>query len=142
MPLYGLSDENLAQRGIKRYIADSNQGYPDRIELRDAEPGESVLLLNYTHQPANTPYRASHAIFVREGASTAYDDIDTVPNLMRIRILSLRGFDANHMMVFADLTDGHDMETVIKKCFADPVVAYIHAHYAKHGCYAARIDRA
>jgi hypothetical protein len=142
MPFYGLSDENLAQRGIKRYIADSSPGYPDRIELRDAEPGESVLLLNYTHQPADTPYRASHAIFVREGASTAYDDIDTVPNLMRIRVLSLRGFDANHMMVFADLTDGRDMETVIKKCFADPVVAYIHAHYAKHGCYAARIDRA
>jgi hypothetical protein len=25
---------------------------------------------------------------------------------------------------------------------ADPHVAYLHAHYAKPGCYAARIDRA
>jgi len=142
MPLYGLSEENLAERGIKRYIADSNQGYPDRIELRDAEPGESLLLLNYTHQPADTPYRASHAIFVREGANTAYDDIDLIPTALRIRPLSLRAFDANHMMLRADLTDGGEMETLIKTFLANPAVAYIHAHYAKRGCYAARIDRA
>ena len=30
-----------------------------------------MLLLNYVHQPADTPYKASHAIFVREGAERA-----------------------------------------------------------------------
>jgi hypothetical protein len=32
------------------------------------EPGESVLLVNYEHQPAHSPFRSRHAIFVREGA--------------------------------------------------------------------------
>jgi hypothetical protein len=30
----------------------------------------------------------------------------------------------------------------IERLFANPEAAYIHAHYAKRGCYAARIDRA
>ncbi|NKF24493.1 DUF1203 domain-containing protein [Solimonas sp. C16B3] len=37
------------------------------------QPGETALLLNDTHQNADTPYRASHAIFIREGAVKRYD---------------------------------------------------------------------
>ena len=59
--LFGLDDDQLAAHGARRMIADKKPGFPDRIELRDAEPGESVLLLNYTHQPADTPFRSSHA---------------------------------------------------------------------------------
>ena len=33
------------------------------------------------------------------------------------------------------------MESVIERFFADPHIAYIQAHYAERGCYAARIDR-
>ncbi|MEJ1938605.1 DUF1203 domain-containing protein, partial [Nostoc sp. NIES-2111] len=65
--LFGLSDDDLMRHGVKRYVVDTSPGYPDRIEMRDAAPGETVLLLNHVCQPADTPYRASHAIFVREG---------------------------------------------------------------------------
>ena len=82
-PLFGLSDAELAERGVKRYIADKKPGFPDRIEMRDAEPGETVLLLNHTCQPADTPYRATHAIFVREGATQTFDAVDQVPEVMR-----------------------------------------------------------
>jgi hypothetical protein len=139
--LFGLSDEVLAASGAKRYVADAKPGYPDRIELRDAEPGESVLLLNYMHQAANTPYRASHAIFVREGAQTAYDRIGEVPEALRLRAISLRAFDREHFMVAADLVDGRDLEGSIEGLFADFRVSYLQAHYAKRGCFAARIDR-
>jgi len=140
--LFGLPDTELAARGIKRYAADRVPGYPDRIELRDAGAGESVLLLNYVHQPADTPYRASHAIFVREGAEAAYDATDEVPQSLRTRLLSLRAFDADHFLVDADVTDGQMLEDAIAHLLSNPNVAYLHAHYAKHGCYAARIDRA
>jgi hypothetical protein len=139
--LFGLSDEELAKHGAKRYVADSTPGYPDRIEVRDAEPGETLILLNYIHQPADNPYRASHAIFVREGAETAYDRINEIPDAMRLRQISLRAFDADDLMVDADLVDGREIESVIERFFADPHIAYIQAHYAKRGCYAARIDR-
>jgi hypothetical protein len=140
--LYGLCDQELAHRGVKRYIADKRPGFPDRIEMRDAAVGEKLLLLNHVCQPAETPYRASHAIFVREGAESAYDRVDEVPEVMRTRLLSLRAYDAEGMMLDADVVDGKDIESVISRFFALPHVQYIHAHNAKRGCYSGRIDRA
>jgi len=140
--LFGLGDAELASQGIMRYIADAKPGFPDRIELRDLEPGEAALLLNYIHQDADTPYRASHAIFVREGASEAYDRIGEVPEVLRVRPLSLRAFNAGGLMLDADLVDGTQVETMIERLFANSDAEYIQAHYAKRGCYAARIDRA
>lgn len=139
--LYGLSDEALARRGIRRYVADKKPGFPDRIEMRDAEIGERLLLLNHVCQPADTPYRATHAIFVREGAETAYDRVGEVPEVMRTRLLSLRAYDAAGMMLDADVVNGTDVEGVIARFFSSPDVAYIHAHNAKRGCYSGRIDR-
>jgi hypothetical protein len=141
-PLYGLSDAALAALGARRMIADARPGYPDRIELRDAEPGEAVILVNFEHQPAKTPYRSRHAVFVLEGARAAYDRVGEIPEVMRPRMLSLRAFDADDMMADAELVDGREVETAIARLFADPAVAYLHAHYAKRGCYAARIERA
>ena len=139
--LFGQPVEVLREHGAVRYVADEKPGYPDRVELRDAEPGESVLLLNYTHQPASNPYRASHAIFVLEGASAAYDRVDEIPEVMRIRPMSLRAFDADDLMVDGDVVEGTRIEHLIEQFLADPRVAYLHAHYARRGCYAARIDR-
>src|SRR5580658_2185162 len=85
--LYGLSDAELSRQGVKRYVADKRPGFPDRVALRDVEIGERVLLLNHVCQPANTPYRATHAIFVREGAETPYDRIDEIPEAMKARTL-------------------------------------------------------
>jgi hypothetical protein len=136
--LYGLSDDDLRGLGVVRVSADSNPGYPDRIEMRDADIGESLLLLNHVCQSANTPYRASHAVFVREGAVTRYDRCNEVPDVLRRRLLSLRAYDADGMMLDAEIVDGEDCETLIEKLFANGAVAYIHAHNAKRGCYAAR----
>ena len=140
--LYGLSDAALADEGVRRVVADADFGFPDRIELRDAAIGETLLLLNYTHQPADTPYRASHAIFVREGAEAAWDSVDALPAPLVRRPISLRAFDADDLMVAADLAEGEALAPLIDALLADPAVAYLHAHYARRGCYAARIARA
>jgi hypothetical protein len=140
--LFGLSDVALAAQGAKRYNADARPGFPDRVEVRDLEVGETALLLNYTHQPADTPYRASHAIFVREGASRAANVVGEVPEVMRLRTISLRAFDKAGEMLDADLATGAEIEPLILRFLADPDVAYLHAHFAKRGCYAARIEPA
>ena len=140
--LYGLSDAELAKQGVKRYVVDTPTGYPDRVEMRDASPGETVLLLNHVSQPADTPYRASHAIFVREGAEKTYNRIDEVPPVIRLRLMSLRAFDKNGMMLDADVVEGKEIESVIERFFGNPDVDYIHAHNARRGCYSGRIDRA
>lgn len=139
--LYGLSDADLAAHGATRIVADKAPGFPHRIEVCDAAPGESLLLVNHVHQPADTAYRASHAIFVREGAEVAFDAVDTIPVAIARRPISLRGFDAGGAMVDAALVDGVDLAEAIDAMFAGPA-AYLHAHYAVRGCYAARVDRA
>ena len=140
--LYGLSNEELQAFGVKRIIANEKPGFPDRIELEDVEVGQAVLLLNYLHQPADTPYKASHAIFVREWAETPYRAEDETPEVLWTRPISLRAFDASGDMVDADLTGGGNLKPAIERLFGNSGAAYIHAHYAKRGCYAARIDRA
>jgi uncharacterized protein DUF1203 len=140
--LFGLPEQKLAKLNVRRVVADAKPGYPDRVELREAEPGQTLLLLNYLHQPAETPYKSGHAIFVREGAATAYDEVDETPECLRLRPISLRAFDSSGMMVDADLASGRDVDAAIERLLANPAASYIHAHYARRGCYAARIDRA
>jgi hypothetical protein len=141
-PLFGLPDDELARRGAKRYVANIKPGFPDRVELRDAEPGETLILVNHVHLPQDTPYRASHAVFVLENAGDTYDRVNELPPALHVRLLSLRAFSADHMMVDADVVHGREAEPVIKRLLGNPRTAYLHAHYAKPGCYAARIDRA
>ncbi|WP_448097396.1 DUF1203 domain-containing protein [Luteibacter yeojuensis] len=140
--LYGLDEASLKSRGVIRTIATDDTGFPERVELRAARRGESLLLLNHTHQPADTPYRSSHAIFIREGATAPYEGYDEVPDVMRVRTLSLRGFDRHHHIASAVVVDGGTAAEAIERLFAMSAVSYVHAHYAAYGCYAARVDRA
>lgn len=142
IPLYGLPDLELGAAGVVRMSADSKPGYPDRIELRDADPGQSVLLLNFEHLPVAGPYRSRHAIFVREGAEKRFAEFNTIPEVMRPRLMSLRAFDAKGNMLDADVIDGTRVEDLIEKLFQNIAVDYLHAHYAKRGCYCAVIRRA
>ncbi|WP_118135390.1 DUF1203 domain-containing protein [Oceanicella sp. SM1341] len=142
LPLYGLDPETLAARGIRRMTAGAAPEFPDRIEMRHAREGETVLLLNHVSQPAASPYRATHAIFVIEGATERYDRSGEVPEVMRPRLLSLRGFDAEGLMRDADVVEGAEVEGLIERLFADPQITEIHAHYARRGCFSGRITRA
>jgi hypothetical protein len=139
-PLFNLPDEELKKHRAKR-VTVRGPGYPERIEMRDAQPGEVLLLVNYEHQPADTPYRAAHAVYVREGATTAYSAIDELPDVMVKRLLSLRGFSNKHMLVDADVVEGSEAIPVIERMLANEKIAYIQAHYAKPGCFAATIQR-
>jgi hypothetical protein len=141
-PLYGLPVGELARRGIIWRVADRQPGFPCRVSLKDADIGDSVLLLNYEHQDAASPYRASHAIYVREGAREARPAVGEVPKLLRSRLLSVRAYDDAGMMVVAEVVEGTALEGVVDAMLAKPEVAYLHLHNAKPGCYAARVDRA
>ena len=50
--LFGEDPEALATSGVERIIVDNKPGYPCRVSLQDADIGETVLLMNYEHQPA------------------------------------------------------------------------------------------
>ena len=138
---FTLSKEELTARHAVRRIADKKPGFPCRVSLTDAEVGEEVLLINYEHLPVDSPYRASHAIYIRVGEETC-DAVDRVPAMLRSRLLSLRAYDASGMMTSADVVDGTELESGIGKLFSDERASYLHVHFARPGCYAARVDRA
>ena len=139
--LFGQDQESLAKQGVQRRIVDSSPGYPCRVSLQDAEVGENVLLMNYEHQPAATPFQSSHAIFVRESASQAVLDTNEVPKMFRHRLLSVRAFDASGMMIDADVVDGEHLESLIERMLTNVSTDYLHVHNAKLGCYIGLVER-
>jgi hypothetical protein len=140
-PLFDLDEAALAARGVIRMTVDSKPGFPCRITLEDAEPGETVLLLNHEHHAEDTPYRARHAIFVREAAATAARIENALPPALASRLLAIRAYDAAGMMIDAEIVEGAEARPLIERFLADPRAAFLHAHNARRGCFAARIDR-
>jgi hypothetical protein len=140
--LYGLSAEALAERGVLRRVATAADTLPCRVSLRHAADGEAVLLLNFEHLPIASPYRACHAIFVRDGAEPFCPEPGAVPEILRCRLLSIRAYDEGGMLLSADVVDGSAVEPVLHRFLDNGKVAFLHVHNAKHGCFAARVERA
>lgn len=140
--LIGLSDEELAVHGAARMTADAKPNFPCRITLDDAEVGETLLLVNHCSHDGNNPYRATHAIFVSETATKPAVYEDEIPPALDRRILSLRAFDADGMMVDAALAQPGEADPVIRGLLDIEAVDHIDAHNATRGCFAARVDRA
>ena len=139
--LYGLSDAELASRGVVRMTVSEKPSFPCRISLTDRDIGESVLLINHVSHDVANPYRASHAIFVTEGADAPAEYVDEVPPVFETRVLSLRGFDAEGMMAEALLTQPGEADAGIRQLLANPKITMIHAHNATRGCFSAKIER-
>lgn len=136
-----MSDAELEKQHVRRFVVAEKPGVPCRITLQDAEIGERALLLNYEHQSAPTPYRSTHAIFIREEADRRWDAVNVIPQSVRTRLLSVRAFDESGLMVDADVVEGMQLEDTMLHLFNNPKTAYLHLHNAKPGCYVARVDR-
>ena len=140
--LFELPDGQLRRRGAMRMVADRDFGFPCRVGLDDATPGDELLLLPYDHLRGNSPYRASGPIFVRRGASRRVLEAGELPPYVTRRLISVRAYDTDDMMVEASVCEGPALESRIKDFFARPDVRYIHLHNANRGCFSCRMDRA
>lgn len=140
-PLFALSDAELAERNALRRIVTTQPGAPCRVSLADAAPGETVILLNYTHLPAASPYQSRHAIYVREGAAQAHPEPGAVPEVLLRRLISVRYFDDADLMCGAEVVEGSRLAKALSRGMAEPEVAYAHLHYAGAGCFAASVQR-
>lgn len=140
--LFGMTDEALEQHNVKRCVCNKEHSFPDRVSMRDLDIGETALLLNHTSMDKETPYKASHAIFIKEELQSPYKAENEIPDVMYRRMLSLRAFDKDGMIIHAGLASGDDIEQTIKTMLLDPEVEHIDAHNAGRGCFSGRISRA
>jgi hypothetical protein len=140
--LFSLDERELAAIGAQRLHADEADAYPCRVSLTRVAVGQELLLLNHVHQStATSPYRASGPIFVsRAGAAGAYRN-ELAP-IMKDRLLSLRAYDADALIVDAEVGENRQVLDLIERFFSNPDVMHIDAHFARRGCFAARIERA
>ena len=139
---FKMTDTELAAHRALRRTVESHPGFPCRVSLNDLAPGEEAILLNYEHLPVDSPYRASHAIYVGAGSREAFDRVGEIPQALATRLLSVRAFSTAGLMVGADVVEGRELAAAIAALFKSANVDFIHAHYARAGCFAARIDRA
>lgn len=138
--LFELDDGALAARNAGRVTADSPTAFPCRVSLRDAAPGEELVLLNHVSHDVPTPFRTAYAIYVRKGAEPAAFT-DETPLYLESRTLGLRGFDAAGMLRGGLLAMPGEAHARIRELFERPEIDTIHAHNAAVGCFLARIER-
>ena len=139
--MFEMDETQLAAINARRVIATASTGYPCRATLEDAEKGERLILFNHVSHDVKGPYRSSYAIYLREISDRAAQYVDTVPPVLRGRPIALRGFDENGNLRNAAMALADDADLQIRKLFAQDEIAYIHAHNAAHGCFAAAIER-
>jgi hypothetical protein len=140
--LFGLDDRALAALGAEATIVDHAPGFPCRIGLRDPAIGARMILLNFEHQPAATPYRSRHAIFIEDDAVAVEPWVNRVDPYLGTRLLSVRAFDRSHHMRDADVVAGDEAAAMFQRMLAGDEVDYLQVHTARRGCYLARVERA
>ena len=138
-PLPSLSSLPAEARTI---VVDEPDSYPCRRCLRDAAEGEAVVLLSYDPfvDGADTPYRQPGPIFVHAGAC-AYEPSGEIPEQLTRRLLSIRSFGNDHLMLGGVVVQGAELEATVDGLLGDEAVSYLHVHNAGPGCFATRIDR-
>ena len=135
-----LDDASLAAQRARREVAGEGR-YPCRVTLEDAAPGEALLLTHYANHAVEGPYRNAFAIYVRADATEAADYVDSLPPVLRGRPIALRGYTAEGDLHRAALALSDDVDAQARALLTDGQIAYIDAHNAMHGCFAARIER-
>jgi hypothetical protein len=97
--------------------------------------------VNYEHRPeAHSPYRASGPIGVSRLERGYYRD--EVPLLLRGSLVSLKAYDADALIVAAEVVDGREVRNQVERYLHRSDVDHVDAHFARRGCFAARFERA
>lgn len=140
-PMFALSDAQLLSLGAVRRFAAEASGFPCRVSLQDADVGDELLLLPFQHQSAASPYRASGRIFVRRGARQRTLPTGVVPPYVSKRLISLRAYDIDDMMIDASVGEGPSVAVQLDQLFCNRDVAYVHLNNAKRGCFSCLASR-
>ena len=141
-PLFNVSNMKLEKFGAIKTIVDKKPGFPCRVSLQDAEVGEEVILMPYQHHVTNSPYQSAGPIYVRKNITTAILEKNEIPLMLHHRLLSLLAYDAQGFMLNATVVEGTDLRNVLQTIFENDLIAYIHIHNAKPGCFNCEVQRA
>ncbi len=127
---------------LRRLAADHPS--PCRVCLREAVPGEAVLLGSYHLPRPRGIYWTPSPIFVHAAPCVPFTEPDTIAPILRGRMISVRAYDAADQCVY-DLGfagDGDAIEAPLARALDDPRTAFVNVHTARPGCLLCRVERA
>jgi hypothetical protein len=110
-------------------------GMPLRCCLRDAVPGEQVMLIAYRPSPLPGPYAEVGPVFAHAHACPGYVEGDRYPEGYRGRSQLLRAYDERGRQVENLVVDGSAAEQAITDLLGRPGVAFLHSRNLLAGCY-------
>ncbi|MFG1656200.1 DUF1203 domain-containing protein [Micromonospora chersina] len=116
-------------------------GEPLRCCLRDATPGEALLLFGYAPPLPPGPYREVGPIFAHAVDCPGPADPTAYPADWRGRPQVLRAYDRRGRIVGGRRHDGDDPEAVIAELLADPAVDRLHSRNVVYGCWMFTVAR-
>jgi hypothetical protein len=130
------------ESGVALLTVDAPSGYPCRLTLEEARPGERILLCRHRPFEAITPYTEEGPIFARPDAAPARLPPGALPPFMAMRkLLSVRRYDRAGAIAGADVVRPDDCAEAIAQALEDDAVAYVHVRNAGYGCFLFRADR-
>lgn len=142
-PLAALDDVALAARHIVVSTVQPGDRAPCRLTLENTPAGETVLLVNHTHQPTLSPYGARGPIYIRKAALGGQPVITaTLPAMLVGRQMSVRAYDTAGMIVDGAVVEAADLTPHLDALFRRADVDEVHLHFPGRGCYAAKATRA
>ncbi len=139
-PLDTNSAAELRQEGGTAYVADTHPGFPCRQCLRDADVGDELLLVSHDPFSTNSPYRSASPIFIHRHDCGA-PITDVMPEQLTRRLLSVRAFNEDEIMIDAAVIDGADLEDTLARFLDNDETDHVHVHNAHRGCWATAVTR-
>ena len=111
-------------------------GEPVRCCLRDARPGEELILFGYEPPLPPSPYREIGAVFAHAAQCEGPGDASQYPNDWIGRPQVLRAYDERGWIHEATTThDGSDPANALADVLAQPGVVQVHSRNIAYGCY-------
>jgi len=131
-------DADPGARAVRHTVADSL--YPCRKCLRNAQIGDPLLLLPYNPFTVESPCAGDGPIFIHaEGCQAALPGPGEVCEQVLGRLLSVRGFDDDAMLLSSEVVAGEQLAERAGQLL-DEGSAFLHVHFAGAGCFAFRVD--
>ncbi|MEO7398711.1 MAG: DUF1203 domain-containing protein [Ilumatobacteraceae bacterium] len=140
-PISPSTADSLRARGGPVFVADAEPGYPCRQCLRDAAIGDELVLVSHDPFDVDSPYRSASPIFLHRQPCGQPADDNELPEQLTSRMLSVRSFDRDAMMIDAAVIGGTDLRATIDRLFTDDSAQRIHVHNATRGCWAVGVRR-
>jgi hypothetical protein len=136
------------QRSIARCADDAASveilatgGEPLRCCLRNAGPGESLILFNYEPLLPESPYREKGAVFAHASPCLVAPDAHEYPSEWRGKPQVLRAYDVRGWIHAATVHDGASPEAAVRAAFDDSEVVEVHSRNVAYGCFMFAIRR-